>query len=104
MEAAPIGRVQFLPQRGVHRDPDGRAGLGLRDLDHAVFNRTPSHRQHVGLALAGVERQAVERVAESFSGGAAASKTAREAEFAKSHAKIGELVVERDFLPKAVGR
>lgn len=35
-------------------------------------------------------------MAESFSGGGAASKTASAAEIATLHAKIGELVVERD--------
>ncbi len=54
--------------------------------------------------IAAWKRQAMERMAESFSGGAAASKTASEAEIAKLHAKIGELVVERDFLSKAFGR
>ena len=50
------------------------------------------------------KRQAVERMAGSFSGGGSSSKTASDAEIAKLHAKIGELVVERDFLSKAFGR
>jgi transposase len=39
-----------------------------------------------------------------FSGNAEAAETARGAEVEKLHAKIGELVVERDFLRKASGR
>ena len=41
-----------------------------------------------------------------FSGKKAAQKTAKssEAEVEKLHAKIGQLVVERDFLAKASGR
>lgn len=50
------------------------------------------------------KRQAVEGMAEVFSGKAEAAATDREAELSKLHAKIGELVVERDFLRKASGR
>ena len=41
-----------------------------------------------------------------FSGKAAAQETAKaaEAEVEKLHAKIGQLLVERDFLAKASGR
>ncbi len=41
-----------------------------------------------------------------FSGRSAAEQTAKssEAEVEKLHAKIGQLVVERDFLAKASGR
>ena len=52
------------------------------------------------------KRQAVEGMAAVFSDKAAAQETARatEAELEKLHAKIGQLVVERDFLAKASGR
>ena len=51
-------------------------------------------------------RQAVEGLASVFSGKEAAQDTAKvsEAEVEKLHAKIGQLVVERDFLVKASGR
>ncbi len=39
-----------------------------------------------------------------FSGKAEAAEAAREAEVERLHAKIGELVVERDFLRRASGR
>ena len=39
-----------------------------------------------------------------FSGKAEAADTLREGEVEKLHAKIGQLVVERDFLSKASGR
>lgn len=39
-----------------------------------------------------------------FSGKAEAKATATEGEIEKLHAKIGQLVVERDFLAKASGR
>ena len=51
-------------------------------------------------------KQAVAGLASVFSGKDAAQDTARssEAEVEKLHAKIGQLVVERDFLAKASGR
>ena len=50
------------------------------------------------------KRQAMEGMAGVFSGGAEAAAADREAELEPLHAKIGELVVERDFLRKASGR
>ncbi|SDY00448.1 transposase [Albimonas donghaensis] len=50
------------------------------------------------------KRQAMENMAEVFDGKAEAAAVDREAEIARLHAKIGELVVERDFLRKASGR
>ena len=50
------------------------------------------------------KRQAMEGLASVFSGKAEAQDAARSAEVEKLHAKIGQLVVERDFLAKASGR
>ena len=52
------------------------------------------------------KRQAVEGIAGVFSGRSAAQESAKvaEADIEKLHAKIGQLVVERDFLAKASGR
>jgi transposase len=52
------------------------------------------------------KRQAMEGLTAVFSGKAAAQENAKaaEAEAEKLHAKIGQLVVERDFLAKASGR
>ena len=52
------------------------------------------------------KRQAMEGMSGVFSNGAeaAAAATDREAELDRLHAKIGQLVVERDFLRKASGR
>jgi transposase len=54
--------------------------------------------------IAAWKRQAVEGMAATFSGAGDAAKASREAEVEKLHAKIGQLVVERDFLAKASGR
>lgn len=53
--------------------------------------------------VAAWKRAAIDGMAATFSPKAATS-AASEADLAKLHAKIGELVVERDFLAKASGR
>jgi len=50
------------------------------------------------------KRQAVDGLSSVFSGKTEAREVAREEEVEKLHAKIGQLVVERDFLAKAFGR
>jgi transposase len=52
----------------------------------------------------GWKKQAVEGMAGVFSGKMEALETARESEVEQLHAKIGQLVVERDFLQRASGR
>jgi transposase len=54
--------------------------------------------------ISGWKRQAMEGLASVFSGHAEAKNAARDAEVEKLHAKIGQLLVERDFLAKASGR
>lgn len=54
--------------------------------------------------IAAWRKQAVEGLAGVFSGKAEAAAGARDGEVEKLHAKIGQLVVERDFLAKAFGR
>ena len=50
------------------------------------------------------KRQAIEGMAGVFSCKAEVAAAEREGEVEKLHAKIGQLVVERDFLAKASGR
>jgi len=54
--------------------------------------------------IAAWRKQAIEGLAGVFSGKAEAAEGARDGEIDKLHAKIGQLVVERDFLAKAFGR
>ena len=49
-------------------------------------------------------KQAIEGMAASFSGKVEAAPVVDGAEIDRLHAKIGQLVVERDFLRKASGR
>ncbi len=46
------------------------------------------------------KRQAIENLAKAFDDKASDGQVGREAEVTKLHAKIGQLVVERDFLAK----
>lgn len=50
------------------------------------------------------KQQAIENMAEAFSGKSERSRTDEEARIKELHAKIGQLTVERDFLAKASGR
>ena len=54
--------------------------------------------------IAAWKRQAIEGLSLTFSGKAEAVQANSEAELSRLHAKIGQLVVERDFLAKASGR
>jgi transposase len=51
--------------------------------------------------ISGWKRTAIENMAQAFSGQATAAPTISAAEIEKLHAKIGQLVVERDFLSQA---
>ncbi len=53
--------------------------------------------------ISGWKRAAIEKMAEAFSGVATAEPTISAAEVEKLHAKIGQLVVERDFLSEVSG-
>jgi len=54
--------------------------------------------------IAAWKREAVEKLARVFDEKNGARDQNRDAELAKLHAKIGQLVVERDFLSKAFDR
>jgi len=54
--------------------------------------------------IAAWKRQAIDGMAGTFSGASDAAKAVSEGEVEKLHAKIGQLMVERDFLANAFGR
>jgi transposase len=54
--------------------------------------------------IAAWKKQAVDGMTATFLGKAEAVQATSEAELAKLHAKIGQLVIEKDFLSKAFGR
>ena len=54
--------------------------------------------------IAAWEREAIEKLAKVFDEKGSVREQSRDAELTKLHAKIGQLVVERDFLSKAFDR
>ncbi len=50
------------------------------------------------------KKQAIEGLADVFTGNKGSNETAHEAQITELHAKIGQLTVERDFLAKAFNR
>ena len=65
----------------------------------APVELTSKHGLHLTL-IASYKRQAVEGMAGAFAGTSDAIRAARDEEGEKLHAKIGQLVVERDFFRK----
>lgn len=83
-------------QRGVQSEGGDGGDLTLAEVaaKHGI------HHTMIGAW----KRQAMEGMASLFDSGDQSSKAASEAEIEKLHAKIGQLLVERDFLAKASGR
>ncbi|MGF7176640.1 transposase [Azospirillum doebereinerae] len=72
--------------------------------DQTLAELAAKHSIHQTM-IATWKHQAIEGMAATFSGkGEAASPGVNEAALEKLHAKIGQLVVERDFLVRASGR
>jgi transposase len=61
------------------------------------------HELHPNLIMQW-KRQVIEKLAKVFDDKAPEIQAGRDAEMTKLHAKIGQLVVERDFLAKAFDR
>lgn len=70
-----------------------------------TFTRREGQSSAAGQTLINTwKRQALEGMSGIFSGKAEAKAAEKDGEIEKLHAKIGQLVVERDFLAKASGR
>jgi hypothetical protein len=74
-------------------------------MPHKRRAKDPLARLSFKLGLSEVvPRQAIENLAKAFVDKVSDAQVGREAEVTKLHAKIGQLVVERDFLAKAFDR
>jgi transposase len=84
---------------------DFKAKVALEAIrgDSTLAELATKHGVHQTV-IAGWKRQAIDGMTATFSGKIETATAASEAEVAKLHAKIGQLVVERDFLSKASGR
>ncbi len=86
---------------------DFKAQVALEALRGELTTAQLAAKHGIHLTMVGEwKRQAVEGLVAVFSGKSAAQESAKsaEADVEKLHAKIGQLVVERDFLAKASGR
>ena len=84
---------------------DFKAKVALEAIkgDLTLAEMASKHGIHQTM-IATWKRQAIDGMSATFSGKAEEASAASEAETARLHAKIGQLVVKRDFLAKASGR
>ncbi len=71
--------------------------------DRTISELATKHQLHPN-QITQWKRQAIENLAKEFDDKASDAQVGREAEVTKLHAKIGQLVIERDFLAKAFDR
>jgi transposase len=103
-------KVDSLMRRTHHEDAQtvfGRvkAKVALEAIQGhlTVAELATKHEVHP-TQIAAWKREAVEKLARVFDENGTEREKSRDGEMAKLHAKIGQLVVERDFLSKAFGR
>ena len=84
---------------------DFKAKIALEAIkgDLTLAELSSKHGIHQTM-IAAWKRQAIEGMVGTFSGKTEAAQASREDEISRLHAKIGQLLVERDFLAKASGR
>ena len=82
-----------------------KAKVALEALrgDRTIQEIPSRHKVHPDQVSAW-KRQAMDGLGEVFSNGADDARRDRESEVRDLHAKIGQLTVERDFLPKGLKR
>ena len=71
--------------------------------ERTISDLATQHQLHTN-QITQWKRQAIENLAKAFDDKASDAQVGREAEVTKLHAKIGQLVVARDFLAKAFDR
>ena len=97
--------TNFMSGKRKRYSADFKAKVALEALkgELTLSQLATKHGVHQTM-IAAWRKQAIEGLAGVFSGKAEAAEGARDGEIDKLHAKIGQLVVERDFLAKAFGR
>ena len=83
-----------------------KAKVALEALrgDRTLQEIASQHQVHPNQVNGAWKRQAMEGLVEVFSKGAEHRRRDHESEVRDLHAKIGELIVERDFLSRGSGR
>jgi len=90
-------------RRNFSAEFKGKVALEALRGEKTVAELASKHGIHPNM-VSQWKRQAVEGLADVFSGKSSRKETASEERIEKLHAKIGQLTVERDFLAKAFGR
>jgi transposase len=84
---------------------DFKAKVALEAIrGHATVAELATRHELHPTQIAAWKREAVEKLAQIFDEKGSVREQNRDAEVTKLHAKIGQLVVERDFLAKAFDR
>jgi transposase len=94
-----------MPRKRRKYPPDLKAKVALEALreESTMAELAARYDVHPNL-IANWKKKAREQVLASFSERKERQEASREAEIKELRAKIGELVIERDFLSKAFGR
>ena len=94
-----------MPRKRRKYAPELKARVALEALreESTMTELAARYDVHPNL-IANWKKKAREQVLTSFSGKKERDEAAHEAEIKELRAKVGELVIERDFLSKAFGR
>ena len=103
----PEKRTDLMTAKRRRHSAEFKARVALEALRGELTTAQLAAKHGVHQTMVGEwKRQAMEGMVAVFSGRSAAQESGKAAEAAveKLHAKIGQLLVERDFLAKASGR
>ena len=96
-------RMSKMKRQRYSAEFKGKVALEAIKGELTIAQLAAKHGVHQTL-VNGWKKQAVEGLSTVFTTKPEGADKAREADVEKLHAKIGQLVVERDFLAKAFGR
>lgn len=94
------GRSSMKTRRRFSAEFKAKVALEAIRGERTISELATKHQLHPN-QITQWKRQAIENLAKAFDDKVSDAQVGREAEVSKLHAKIGQLVVERDFLAKA---
>ncbi len=94
-----------MPRKRRKYPPELKAKVALEALrEEATLTELAARYDVHPNLIASWKKKAREQILSGFSGKKEHDEASREAEIKELRAKVGELVIERDFLSKAFGR